>query len=298
MKALGAVLLTAISMPLLSLSAPAVANDGHRCEAVTNPWGVTLVCDDPTSGTAGGSGDGPPNGPAAPVANSYYQYAWAPACPSNVPQGDTVPQEECANFQSCPNPNQFMWALWSRLIKMTQGGPTEGPWSLIETTCQRQKPSDAPSEVVIPEVTWQMVLTEIRRVGLPAMTVQVQPAGQTLVNFDTIFYTEPSTFARTLEILGRVVEVEARPSRFLWTYGDGRSQITTTPGAPYPAKTIVHRYRDAHVTVHPRVDVVYTAQFRVDGGEWQDIPETITIPGPSVDLRIREATPVLSGAGR
>jgi hypothetical protein len=143
-----------------------------------------------------------------------------------------------------------------------------------------------------------MVLSEIRRVGLPALTVRVQPEGETLVNLDTIFYAEPSTFGRRLEILGRDVDVEARPSQFNWSYGDGATETTSIPGAPYPAKTIVHQYSDAHVTVHPRVDVIYTARFRVDGGEWQEIPETIAIPGPPVDLRIREATPVLSGGSR
>lgn len=140
-----------------------------------------------------------------------------------------------------------------------------------------------------------MVLEEIRRVGLPALQVQVQPADKTLVNFDTIFYTRPEPFTRTLTILGRQVEVRAEPTSFHWRYGDGHTATTTTPGAPYPAKDIVHKYTDADVTVSPSVDVSYHARFRVGGGDWQDIPETITITGPATDLAIVEGTPVLTG---
>ncbi len=89
--------------------------------------------------------------------------------------------------------------------------------------------------------------------------------------------------------------MEARPSSFTWHYGDGTTTRTTTPGAPYPAKDVVHSYTDAHTTVQTSVDVTYTARFRVGNGGWQDIPETVTITGPTGALRISEATAVLSG---
>ena len=41
--------------------------------------------------------------------------------------------------------------------------------------------------------------------------------------------------------------------------------------------------------------MTYSARFRVNGGQWQDIPETVTISGPPGSLRIAEATAVLSG---
>jgi hypothetical protein len=142
-----------------------------------------------------------------------------------------------------------------------------------------------------------MVLKEVQRVGLPAARVHVQPANETLVNFDTIFYTDPPKVTRPLQILGRTVDVTAEPAEYHWSFGDGATLTTSTPGAPYPAKEVVHQYTDAHVTVHPSVEVVYRARFRVDGGAWQQIPQTVSIPGPSAGVRIREATPVLSGGG-
>ena len=140
------------------------------------------------------------------------------------------------------------------------------------------------------------MLNAIRRIGLPELTAQTQPADKTLVNFATIFFAEPETFTRTLTLLGQQVDVEATPSQFTWHYGDGTSQTTTSPGAPYPSKEITYSYTDAHTTVTPSVDVTYTARFRVNGGGWQDINETVTIAGPAGNLRISEATAVLSGS--
>ena len=140
-----------------------------------------------------------------------------------------------------------------------------------------------------------LVLTALRRIGLPALEAKTQPADKTLVNFATIFYTEPQPFTRTIQLLGRRVQVQATPESFTWHYGDGGSSITSTPGAPYPAKDITHDYTDAHVTVQTSVDATYSARFRVGNGGWQDIPDTVTISGPASALRISEATAVLSG---
>jgi len=144
-------------------------------------------------------------------------------------------------------------------------------------------------------VTPGLVLEALRRLGLPAVRTHTQPEDKTLVNFDTIFYAEPTTFRRTITLLGQQVDVEATPARFTWRPGDGSVRTTTTPGRPYPAKDVTHRYEQAHRTVQASVDVTYTARFRVAGGAWQDIAETITISGPPTPLRVAEATPVLSG---
>ena len=171
--------------------------------------------------------------------------------------------------------------------------PTEQGWVPVGTQCFGRPPTlaDAPQ----PTVTPGLVLQELRRIGLPALEAKTQPDGKTLVNFETIFYAEPEPFARTLTLLGQRVEVEATASSYTWHHGDGTSASTADPGAPYPAKDVVHEYTDAHTTVSPRVDVTYTARFRVGDGAWQDIAETVTITGPAGDLRIAEATAVLSG---
>jgi hypothetical protein len=140
-----------------------------------------------------------------------------------------------------------------------------------------------------------MVLSELRRVGLPALEIEIQPETKTLVNFDTIFYTDPRPVDVDLTILGQAVQVRATPTSYVWEFGDGTSLTTPTPGAAYPARDIVHRYLDADVTVEPSVSVVYGARFRVGGGGWRDVGGTVTIPGPPEGLRVVEAVGVLSG---
>ncbi len=153
----------------------------------------------------------------------------------------------------------------------------------------------APPPPALPQVTPGLVLTAMRRIGLPSLHVHTQPEEKTLVNFDTIFYADPAVVTRDLTLLGQGVRIEATPQSFTWHYGDGTSATTTDPGAPYPAKDIVHRYADAHVTVRTSVDVTYAGRFQVSGGPWQAIPGTVTITGPADPLRVSEATPVLSG---
>lgn len=143
-----------------------------------------------------------------------------------------------------------------------------------------------------------MVLREVQRIGLPSLEVQVQPADTTLVNFETNFYARPEAFERRITLLGQDVDVRAEPTRFDWVFGDGGTEQTEGPGAPYPALEVTHAYSDADLTVRPSVDVTYAAEFRVGGRAWQEIPETVTIRGTPVSLRIVEATPVLSGDGQ
>jgi hypothetical protein len=142
-----------------------------------------------------------------------------------------------------------------------------------------------------------MVLSALERVGLPALTTHVQPEGKTLVNFDTIFYTDPQSVTLDLTLLRQAVEVEASPTSYRWVFGDGSEVQTTTPGAPYPSKEIVHRYQAADTTVSAHVETTYSARFRVNGGGWQDIDGTVTSIGPATELRIVEGTPLITSTG-
>ena len=227
-----------------------------------------------------GSNSNPTNGPSG--GGEYRAYSWASICQPN-PEGSPV-LIECSAALTCPEADQRRWQLWGQ----TQGGQ----WVPLNTQCM----GGTPPEVALPTVTPGDVLSALRRVGLPRLETFVQPEAKTLVNFDTIFYTESEPVDVDLTILGQAVDVVATPSRYRWVFGDGGSATTSVPGAPYPAKTIVHRYADAQVTVSPHVEVTYTARFRVNGGAWQDIDGTVTTVGPSTSLRVAEASPVLSGA--
>ena len=216
----------------------------------------------------------------------FVEYVWLSACtaPNRAAGGAVL---DCEAARACPKPNERIWRLWGRM-------ETPDAWVLLGAECLGSPPTgeDAPGITITPG----MVLNEIRRIGLPTLQAYTQPEGKTLVNFATIFYTQPQPFTRTVTILGQRVELEATPVQYTWHHGDGTSKTTVSPGAPYPSKEITHHYRDAHTTVTPRVDATYGARFRVNGGGWQDIDDTVTIQGPTSDLRVSEATAVLSGS--
>jgi hypothetical protein len=186
--------------------------------------------------------------------------------------------------------------MFVRTVDVTNGSPLPGPWTFDGWTCRTDTGvAVAGGPPAPPRVTWQMALREVQRIGLPSLRVQIQPAERTLVNFKTNFFAEPEAFERAITLLGQDVDIRAEPVRFDWTFGDGSSDETESAGAPYPDLEITHAYTDADVTVQPSVAVTYSAQFRVGDGEWQEIPETVTISGPPVTLQVVEATPVLSG---
>jgi len=142
-------------------------------------------------------------------------------------------------------------------------------------------------------VAWEQVLAESKNVLFPGLSVNVQPTGRTLVNLDTIVYTDESEVSTAqVTLLGFPVDVEATPMSYLWSFGDGTTLTTTTPGKPYPAKEITHKYLKRG-SVGLTLTTNYAARFRVTDGAWQYVDGTVPITGPATPLLIREAVPVL-----
>jgi hypothetical protein len=141
-----------------------------------------------------------------------------------------------------------------------------------------------------------MVERAFRRLDWPSSDLVVQPPdGRTLVNFATNFYTTntgPTT--RTVTLVGQRVTVEATPTSYTWHFGDDGDLTTTDPGAAYPDLQVTHRYTRVGA-VAPSVDTTYSGRYRVGNGGWQTIPDTLTVPGTPVDLRVVSATPHLVG---
>ncbi len=185
----------------------------------------------------------------------------------------------------CAESSERLYRLWGQL--------SSGQWVALGSQCLGAPPEEA--DTPRPRITPALVLNEIRRIGLPILEARTQPEGKTLVNFDTIFYTEAQPFSATVTLLGQGVDIVAEPASYTWHHGDGTTTTTVSPGAPYPSTDITHRYVRADATVRPRVDVTYTARFRVNAGDWRDIDETVTITGPEGDLQVAEAHANLSG---
>jgi hypothetical protein len=143
-------------------------------------------------------------------------------------------------------------------------------------------------------LTIQDVISAIRRIGVPAATVE--GPRYTLVNLETTFFTRPQSIARSLTIIGYMVDVQIDPSSYRWSWGDGTTTTSRTAGQPYPSKDVTHTYlraTDEGSALALSVDVTYTARYRVDGGPWQTIPDAMTIAGPPTELPVKQAAAVL-----
>lgn len=158
--------------------------------------------------------------------------------------------------------------------------------------CRDAEPAEPGDDA--PELTPGDVLRAVKEIGLPSLQVNVQPGGETLVNVDTIFYTQPQPFERSVQLLGFDVDLVAEPVSYQWVHGDGTTATTTVPGRPYPAMDVTHRYETPAEDVQARVDVTYRVRFRVDGGPWTTIAQTLLASGPVAVLDVKEAAPVLT----
>lgn len=172
-----------------------------------------------------------------------------------------------------------------------------------DQTVEPEEPGTTPSTVLVqriprPEdVTWGQVLSEVKDVVFPQLTVKVQPAGRTLVNLDTIVYTDRyRVYSQTVTVLGFPVEVQAAAASYTWNFGDGTTLTTKTPGNPYPSKDITHKYMKRRA-VSLTLTVNYEAQYNVANTGWRYIG-TVPITGPATALQVREAVPVLVEPGR
>ncbi|WP_165956824.1 PKD domain-containing protein [Kribbella antibiotica] len=180
---------------------------------------------------------------------------------------------------------------------MAPDGTVPGPTRCQPTgPIQPQQPGrpGTPPPVVQPrpeDITWEQVLAESKDVAFPKLTVHVQPKDKTLVNQDTIVYTEnngPTTV--DVPLVGLMVTVTADPTSYTWHFGDGTSKTTDTPGKPYPSKEITHKYMKRGNVVLS-VTVNYDASFTV--GPITRYLGDVLITGPSTPLLVREAVPVL-----
>ncbi len=135
----------------------------------------------------------------------------------------------------------------------------------------------------------------------PTPAVQVmEPNGWAVVGLPINVYAhaEPQIVAGTL--LGESADVRFTPVGFRWSYGDGSSATSRSPGATwghlglreFDATSTSHTYRRAgdHTI---RLTVTYRAEYRIGGGDFVRIPGTLTLPANDLRVTVRPAKTVL-----
>lgn len=219
----------------------------------------------------------------ARAAAEGYQYQITLACGSDN-TGDA-----CSNPRTCINiPGSVLYRVL-RAPATTQNWET---WGIVCLTATQLDDFQT--------ITTAMVTHQFRTLDWPTAPITIQPpGGRTLVNLPTNAYTtltNPTT--QTITLLGQPVTIEATPVSYTWTWGDGTTETTTTPGAPY---TTGEPLQNSHTYTHPTqvnlsVAVTYHGRYRINTTtDWHDIPEELTLPGTPQPLTIIEANPILTG---
>ncbi|QYJ05395.1 hypothetical protein KUV85_06865 [Nocardioides panacisoli] len=148
-------------------------------------------------------------------------------------------------------------------------------------------------ETAAPQLTPGLIRQAVDSFEIPAPEMVIQPPdGETLVNFDTNFYTESEVLRRSTTLLGQSIEFRIIPQSYTWRFGDGSARTTQTPGAPYPALDVTHRYLQKG-TFQPQLTTTYTAEYRVNGGGWATVPGELTVADAPQSLEATTASPVL-----
>lgn len=133
---------------------------------------------------------------------------------------------------------------------------------------------------------------------IPRVEVSMNPT-QGLVGVDAWFWIEGYSglpLTNSTDAFGDLVEVEARVNRYEWSFGDGTTIESHSPGQKYPERSEVRHTYERSSAAFPSgypVDVtfVFTVRYRVDGGPWIEIPG-VTRQGRA-DYPVRESQAVI-----
>jgi hypothetical protein len=198
----------------------------------------------------------------------------------------------CPAAFSCPALDQMRWWIWQRETEWTRdeagvvAPPVVGEWrQLPGSYCLGD---DDPGVPTIGHVIAQ-VQTGFQDLPLPVAALQVDPAPTSLVNVPTAFFAggaQSATFSPT--ILGTTVTINAKPTQWDWTWGDGTSATTTTPGVP-KRPVVSKEYRQAR-DYSVSVATTWTGTFTVAGSsEVFPIRTPAVVQSAPVTVQVREA---------
>jgi len=209
----------------------------------------------------------------------------------NCSAGDTTGSGCATAAAACTN-GQFQAVVLRRLVT-ADGTPVtqpQGRWTVWGVTCF---PNELPGSNL---PTLAMVQQAFREIDFAKGGLSIQPVGNvTLVNLPTFFQASwPEAGVGPDEIdasalLGYRLEIQPMVRSLTYVYGDGNSSgPTESLGGPHPDGDIRWTYTRAGAMA-TRLDTTYGARFRLQGGAWMTIPDTVTVQGTPVTLTVREA---------
>lgn len=138
-----------------------------------------------------------------------------------------------------------------------------------------------------------------REIPLPAGSVRMNP-DLGLVGTESWFWIEGyrgEPLTTSTDALGVPVTVEARPTTYRWSFGDGTTLETTTPGTAYPERSGVRHVFEKSSSSMPggypvEVRFGFAVRYSINGRAWVDLPPITRTA--SARYQVRESQAVLS----
>jgi hypothetical protein len=122
---------------------------------------------------------------------------------------------------------------------------------------------------------FQLALSARDRLPVPEGAIEANPT-RSLVGLPTFFWYsgyDGRPLTRTVSAFGVTVQVEATPTDYSWTFGDGASLTSEGLGRAYPARSpITHTYQTARPEVTVRCQFAFAVRWRTGGGPWAPLP--------------------------
>ena len=223
----------------------------------------------------------------------HYEYRTLADCDEAIPGTPNQDVQCTKSLKACPpdtvGPLARVWrqaVLNARVVE---------PWNSVGLTCHTDVAPGAR-----PTLTMADLKAQFMRTPWSKPQISSQPAGNTtLVNLRTFYKVnwapngfQPGEIDRSV-LRGIPVQIRPKLVGFTYVFGDGSTVgPTTSAGGVYPDGDITHVYRvKGQFPVH--VDTTFGADFSLDGRTWDQIPSTVTVPGPSTTVTVREAKGVL-----
>jgi len=182
-------------------------------------------------------------------------------------------------------------------LAMKNGQPLAG-WEQVGMTCYASALANAR-----PLLTMAMIQEAFHLTPWATARTEIEPVGNvTLVGLDTFYRVEWSAAGFEPgevepidpgKMLGYRVDIRPKLTGLMYRFGD-ESEFGPTPslGGRWPDGPIRHQYRSTGG--YPvSVSVTWGADFRIDGGEWAEVPDSVTVAGPATQVQVKQARAVL-----
>ncbi|MCC6269840.1 MAG: hypothetical protein IT190_01035 [Microbacteriaceae bacterium] len=150
-------------------------------------------------------------------------------------------------------------------------------------------PADPSQPAVVRDnytVTMPVTLSDVARFRPNPGIDLMEPNGWMIVGLSTNFYAHATQHIKAGTLLGGPASVRFTPVRYAWTYGDGATRTTSTPGATWAAQRI--NEFDATPTSHiyraPGRYVIdltigYAPEYRLESStEWIPVSGLVWVP--------------------